>query len=156
MGLLDCGGREIEVNDIVKICDESDLRDIQVQGWPNAELDSYYVVRRVDTSNGCIYTDQSDRGFRSYRFRKVAAAPVKSSVVAPIGGPIEITAHRCGACATIVDTSEIYGTFNYPRQEHHINLAVDASTFCGSCSRSIAEHIQYLKINHGPTRTGRT
>lgn len=27
---------------------------------------------------------------------------------------------------------------------------------CPGCAKSVAEHVQFLKINHGPTRTGRT
>lgn len=64
--------------------------------------------------------------------------------------------YRCGACSAKIDESAVHGRFDFPTQKLLRASVIEDSRYCVACAESIAKHIMYLKVNGGPTRTGRT
>jgi hypothetical protein len=153
--------RSFKVGDEVIINPDFHWQSLEINGVP-AKLNTSYIVRSLSSRNGWPCFDEPNHSY-SPRFFKLAQATSYPPGTPPkvddiYTAEIRLVEYRCGACYGKVDRNGPYGSYSYPTRwiiSERGPVLKEQQHFCAPCAESIAKHIQYLKVNHGPTRTGR-
>lgn len=144
---------KLAVGDKVMICSLTDLGAIRAYAHNDrVDLGPYEIEAVSQTIDDVklygIYGYWSARRF----IRASKAMAVKPAQAIAAAQPMRA---ECGACGAGFNETVLSGQYFYPVQ-FGLSSTDEQIKLCPACAKSTAEHIQYLKVNHGPTRTGRT